>query len=156
MFWGDLEGAGWFSPPPTHSSNIQKLRPIRVKTKVTLLLQHHYQLSTLVNVDNNIGYIIPSTKSLKLNLNKKWPTIGIEGRRQLALIRIVRPIMWQQKIWGTLLELIELAFSLICDWSYHEASALAIPSTRVESESIDNFNLKPCHFCSRYSNTWNR
>ena len=30
VFWGDLEGAGWFSPPPL-SSNIQKPRPIRVK-----------------------------------------------------------------------------------------------------------------------------
>ena len=30
VFWGDLEGAGWFSPPPL-SSNIQEARPIRVK-----------------------------------------------------------------------------------------------------------------------------
>ena len=30
VFWGDLEGAGWFSPPPL-SSNIQEPRSIRVK-----------------------------------------------------------------------------------------------------------------------------
>ena len=33
VFWGDLEGAGWFSPPPL-SSNIQEPHPIRVKIQV--------------------------------------------------------------------------------------------------------------------------
>ena len=30
MFWGDLEGAGWFSTPPL-SSNIQEPRSVGVK-----------------------------------------------------------------------------------------------------------------------------
>ena len=30
VFWGDLEGAGWFSPPPCPQSNIQEPRSIRV------------------------------------------------------------------------------------------------------------------------------
>ena len=37
VFWGDLEGAGWISPPPL-SSNIQKPRSIRVNIDIFVLL----------------------------------------------------------------------------------------------------------------------
>ena len=37
MFWGDLEGVGWFSPPPLLPSNIQEPRSIRVKDLIYLM-----------------------------------------------------------------------------------------------------------------------
>ena len=41
VFWGDLEGAGWFSPPPL-SSNIQKPRSIRVNNHDNVIEQLSY------------------------------------------------------------------------------------------------------------------
>ena len=38
VFWGDLEGAGWFSPPPL-SSNIQEPRSIRVNYPAFILIK---------------------------------------------------------------------------------------------------------------------